>query len=60
MIGTVVQNKFLVQFDYPLAAALSLVLMAIITVMVLRLLQVPGHGRAGRMTDRRPHGERPP
>lgn len=35
MIGTVVQNKFLVQFDYPVAAALSLVLMAIITVMVL-------------------------
>ncbi len=35
MIGTVVQNKFLVQFDYPVAAALSLVLMAIITTMVL-------------------------
>lgn len=35
MIGTVVQNKFLVQFDYPVAAALSLVLMAIITVLVL-------------------------
>jgi spermidine/putrescine transport system permease protein len=35
MIGTVVQNKFLVQFDYPQAAALSLVLMVIITVMVL-------------------------
>ncbi len=35
MIGTVVQNKFLVQFDYPVAAALSLVLMAIITALVL-------------------------
>ena len=35
MIGTVVQNKFLVQFDYPQAAALSIVLMVIITVMVL-------------------------
>lgn len=35
MIGTVVQNKFLVQFDYPQAAALSVVLMVIITVMVL-------------------------
>jgi spermidine/putrescine transport system permease protein len=35
MIGTVVQNKFLVQFDFPQAAALSIVLMAIITVMVL-------------------------
>ncbi len=35
MIGTVVQNKFLVQFDFPQAAALSVVLMVIITVMVL-------------------------
>ncbi len=35
MIGTVVQNKFLVQSDYPQAAALSIVLMIIITVMVL-------------------------
>jgi spermidine/putrescine transport system permease protein len=35
MIGTVVQNKFLVQFDFPQAAALSIVLMVIITVMVL-------------------------
>jgi spermidine/putrescine transport system permease protein len=35
MIGTIVQNKFLVQFDYPSAAALSIVLMVIITVMVL-------------------------
>ena len=35
MVGTIVQNKFLVQFDYPQAAALSVVLMVIITVMVL-------------------------
>jgi spermidine/putrescine transport system permease protein len=35
MIGTVVQNQFLVQLDYPVAAALAFVLMAIITVMVL-------------------------
>lgn len=35
MIGTVVQNKFLVQVDFPEAAALSVVLMVIITVMVL-------------------------
>ena len=35
MIGTVVQNQFLVQVDFPLAAALSVVLMAIITVLVL-------------------------
>ena len=35
MIGNVVQNQFLVQANYPVAAALSLVLMAIITVGVL-------------------------
>lgn len=35
MIGTVVQNQFLVQVDFPQAAALSVVLMAIITVLVL-------------------------
>ena len=35
MIGTVVQDRFLVQLDYPTAAALSLLLMAIITVGVL-------------------------
>ena len=35
MIGNVVQDRFLVQLDYPLAAALSFVLMAIITVAVL-------------------------
>jgi spermidine/putrescine transport system permease protein len=35
MIGNVVQNQFLVQANYPVAAALSLVLMVIITVAVL-------------------------
>ena len=35
MIGTVVQDRFLVQLDYPTAAALSFVLMVIITVAVL-------------------------
>ena len=35
MIGSVVQDQFLVQLNYPVAAALSLVLMAIITVAVL-------------------------
>jgi spermidine/putrescine transport system permease protein len=35
MIGNVVQNQFLVQLDYPTAAALSFLLMAIITVAVL-------------------------
>lgn len=35
MIGNVVQNQYLVQLEYPTAAALSFVLMAIITVGVL-------------------------
>ena len=35
MIGTVVQDRFLVQLDYPSAAALSFVLMGIITAAVL-------------------------
>ena len=35
MIGTVVQDRFLVQLDYPSAAALSFVLMVIITIGVL-------------------------
>jgi spermidine/putrescine transport system permease protein len=34
MIGNVVQNQFLVQLDYPTAAALSITLMVIITVFV--------------------------
>ena len=35
MIGNVVQDQFLVQIDYPPAAALSFVLMVIITIGVL-------------------------
>lgn len=35
MIGTVVQDQFLVQLNYPVAAALAFVLMVIITVAVL-------------------------
>lgn len=35
MIGSVVQDRFLVQLDYPTAAALSFILMAIITIGVL-------------------------
>jgi spermidine/putrescine transport system permease protein len=35
MIGTVVQDRYLVQLDYPTAAAISFILMAIITVGVL-------------------------
>jgi spermidine/putrescine transport system permease protein len=35
MIGNVVQGNFLVTLDYPSAAAISFVLMAIITVLVL-------------------------
>ena len=35
MVGTVIQSQFLVSKDYPLAAALSAVLMLIILVMVL-------------------------
>ena len=35
MIGNVVQNEFLVQLDYPTAAALSIMLMIVITAAVL-------------------------
>ena len=35
MIGSVVQDRFLVQLDYPTAAAISFILMAIITIGVL-------------------------
>ena len=35
MIGNSIQDQFLVQNNYPLAAAMSFVLMAIITVGVL-------------------------
>ena len=42
MIGNIVQDRFLVQLDYPTAAALSFVLMAIITAAVLVYAKVLG------------------
>jgi spermidine/putrescine transport system permease protein len=42
MIGTVVQDRFLVQLDYPTAAALSFVLMVIITAGVLVYARILG------------------
>jgi spermidine/putrescine transport system permease protein len=42
MIGNVVQNQFLVQSNYPVAAALSVTLMAIITIAVLIYAKVLG------------------
>jgi spermidine/putrescine transport system permease protein len=42
MIGTVIQNQFLQVRDYPLAASLSFVLMAIITLGVLAYAKVLG------------------
>jgi spermidine/putrescine transport system permease protein len=42
MIGTVIQNQFLEVRDYPLAASLSFVLMAVITVGVLAYARVLG------------------
>jgi spermidine/putrescine transport system permease protein len=42
MIGTVIQNQFLQVHDYPLAAALSFVLMIIISVAVIAYARVLG------------------
>ena len=42
MIGTVIQNQFLEVRDYPLAASLSFVLMAVITLAVLIYARVLG------------------
>jgi spermidine/putrescine transport system permease protein len=42
MIGTVIQNQFLEVRDYPLAASLSFVLMAIITLGVMAYTRVLG------------------
>jgi spermidine/putrescine transport system permease protein len=42
MIGNVVQNQFLVQVDYPVAAALSFVFMAIVMVIVILYSRVLG------------------
>ena len=50
MIGNVIQKQFLVVKDYPAAAALSLVLMAIILVGVLMLHQGAGHRGPGMTT----------
>ena len=42
MIGSVVQDRFLVQLDYPTAAALSFVLMVIITIAVVVYARILG------------------
>jgi len=42
MIGTVIQNQFLEVRDYPLAAALSFVLMTVITLGVLAYARALG------------------
>jgi spermidine/putrescine transport system permease protein len=42
MIGNVVQNQFLVQVDYPVAAALSFVFMAIVMVTVVAYAMILG------------------
>lgn len=42
MIGTVVQDRFLVQLDYPTAGALSFILMIVITVATLVYARVLG------------------
>lgn len=42
MIGSVVQDRFLVQLDYPTAAALSFVLMIVITIATLIYARVLG------------------
>lgn len=47
MIGSVVQDRFLVQLDYPAAAALSFLLMGVITVAVLVYAKVLGTEELG-------------
>jgi spermidine/putrescine transport system permease protein len=42
MIGNVVQNQFLVQVDYPVAAALSFVFMAIVMALVIIYARILG------------------
>ena len=42
MIGNVIQNRFLQQNDYPLAAALSFILMAAILIAILAYARVLG------------------
>ena len=41
MIGNVIQSKFLVSLDYPEAAALSFVLMALILVVAASATRAP-------------------
>ncbi len=48
MIGNVVQNQFLVQVDYPVAAALSFVFMAIVMVIVVDLRRASSAPRTSR------------
>ena len=50
MIGNVIQKRFLVIKDYPVAAAMSFVLMALILAGVLLLHESPGHRGSGVMT----------
>jgi spermidine/putrescine transport system permease protein len=50
MIGNVIQSKFLVIVDYPAAAALSFVMMAVLLVMVF--LYVRALGRQGLQVGR--------
>ena len=45
MIGNVIQSKFLVSLDYPEAAALSFVLMALILVVVIGYARAVGSER---------------
>ena len=52
MIGTVIQNQFLEVRDYPLAASLSFVLMAVITIGVLALRPGARHRGPGLMAGR--------
>ena len=47
MIGNVIQSKFLALIDYPSAAALSFVLMAIIVVMIAIYARIVGSERLG-------------
>ena len=42
MIGNVIQNRFLAQNDYPVAAALSFMLMAAILILVIVYTRVLG------------------
>ena len=50
MIGNVIQSKFLELTDYPSAAALSLLLMAVILLLVAVYVRALWHGEADRMT----------